>query len=272
VGRGDGKTDNRWEHVDQGSEKRGPRCFQMVLNLLSNGPKDGGLWVIPGSHKIHDRFFTETGIKTKGDWFAFMPKMLKTTAVREANEKQFRKFYGHLKPIKICLEPGDAVVWDSRTVHWGSKPELENALRFAQYICMTPASLTSKRVLNKRIKLFKALETTSHCPFDPTRFKPEPGVDKKDKNREAKVKRFAAMMKIANERPPPKLSKRGLQLVGIEPYEKVLVFVPPLPFNGHLSPLQRPVQPSQSPQEKEEDAFDDKQDSTSMGMEEDADD
>lgn len=27
---------------------------------------------------------------------------------------------------KPCLEPGDFIVWDSRTVHWGAAPEEQN--------------------------------------------------------------------------------------------------------------------------------------------------
>jgi len=54
-----------------------------------------------------------------------------------------------LHPVKLCLSPGDFVMWDSRTIHCNHPPSrlsVENDAakrlkRLVAYICMTPTSL-----------------------------------------------------------------------------------------------------------------------------------
>ncbi|EKG16767.1 hypothetical protein MPH_05970 [Macrophomina phaseolina MS6] len=43
---------NPWPHQDQDPEKGGFRCLQGLVNLLPNGPDDGGLIVCKGGHRL----------------------------------------------------------------------------------------------------------------------------------------------------------------------------------------------------------------------------
>ena len=57
------------------------------------------------------------------------------------------------------------VLWDSRTIHCGSEPikGRENQhLRNVSYICMMPRKMTSKANLDKKVKAFENMRTTTH--------------------------------------------------------------------------------------------------------------
>lgn len=45
-----------WPHQDQDPEKPGFRVLQGLVNLLPNGPNDGGLIVCPGGHLLSEEF------------------------------------------------------------------------------------------------------------------------------------------------------------------------------------------------------------------------
>lgn len=48
-----------WPHQDQNPEESGFRCLQGLVNLLPNGPDDGGLIVCKGGHNFSEEFHTE---------------------------------------------------------------------------------------------------------------------------------------------------------------------------------------------------------------------
>lgn len=104
-----------WPHVDQSPHRKGMQCVQGILNLATNGPKDGGLIVLKGSSALNEAFFKthDTERKTWGpaDWFGFTPE-----------EVEWFKDRG-CDAIKVCAEPGDLILWDSRTVHYNCLPE-----------------------------------------------------------------------------------------------------------------------------------------------------
>jgi hypothetical protein len=45
-----------WPHQDQDPEKTDFRCLQALVNLLPNGPDDGGLIVCKGAHLASEAF------------------------------------------------------------------------------------------------------------------------------------------------------------------------------------------------------------------------
>jgi len=45
-----------WPHQDQDPERGGLRCVQGFVNLLPNGPEDGGLLVLKGGHKVSEEY------------------------------------------------------------------------------------------------------------------------------------------------------------------------------------------------------------------------
>jgi hypothetical protein len=108
----------RWPHQDQSSLIRGFHCAQGIINLIDNGPRDGGLVVLPGSHKFNDEFFAQHGTAKKAtwgvvpdDWHGFDEEEMKWFEERGC------------VATKVCAEAGDLIVWDSRTVHYNMLPE-----------------------------------------------------------------------------------------------------------------------------------------------------
>lgn len=59
AGRTDLPPNKPWPHQDQDPTKNGFRCLQGLVNLLPNGPNDGGLIVCEGAHLLSERFHKE---------------------------------------------------------------------------------------------------------------------------------------------------------------------------------------------------------------------
>ena len=55
-GRKDLKENKPWPHQDQDPTRPGFRCLQGLINLLPNGPDDGGLIVCKGGHLLSEQF------------------------------------------------------------------------------------------------------------------------------------------------------------------------------------------------------------------------
>jgi ectoine hydroxylase-related dioxygenase (phytanoyl-CoA dioxygenase family) len=137
-----------WPHVDQNPKRKGMQCVQGILNLAPNGPQDGGLLVMKGSHKLNELFFKShpevVGRSTWGslDWFGFSKEEV----------AWFEKRGCEL--IKVCAEPGDLILWDSRTIHHNKLPDSQN-LRAVMYICYTPAASATKENLEMKAGYFR---------------------------------------------------------------------------------------------------------------------
>ncbi|KAF8864877.1 hypothetical protein BDZ45DRAFT_669251 [Acephala macrosclerotiorum] len=145
-----------WPHVDQSPRRTGLQCVQGILNFAPNGPKDGGLIVMKGSHALNEEFFKThdvAGRKTWGpdDWFGF----------QESETKWFEE--RGCETVKVCADPGDLILWDSRTVHHNVLPSSQN-LRALVYACYTPASFATAEDLEKKAKLFMERKGTTHWP------------------------------------------------------------------------------------------------------------
>ena len=89
-----------WPHVDQNPNRKGMQCVQGILNLAPNGPDDGGLVVLKGSHNENETFF-KLHPETKGagtwgsmDWHGF-----------DEDEVAWFKNRG-CEEIKVCADPG----------------------------------------------------------------------------------------------------------------------------------------------------------------------
>jgi len=89
-------------HTDQAPFRDLKWSVQGLLNLCDNGPKDGGLVIVPDIHKIHHEFFMNLGKgDLKGDWYKFTEEEKKDPVFRNA--------------IKVCGKAGDLMLFDSRT-------------------------------------------------------------------------------------------------------------------------------------------------------------
>ncbi|KAF9892292.1 hypothetical protein FE257_002069 [Aspergillus nanangensis] len=201
-----GRTDvewSPWPHVDQAPERKGLSCVQGILNLSEAGPKDGGLLLMEGSSKLFDQFFAgnppdrSQGIGAKHyDFYPF-----KEHHVRWYEEQR-------CKLVKVCAEPGDLILWDSRSMHYAAFPEPESeVIRSIIYVCYTPASHATEQDLEKKKELFRKWETSTHWPHCNIHGHGKAMVDGEVDPRE-------------REEPleKPVLSERLLQLAGVKSY------------------------------------------------------
>ncbi|KAE9989013.1 hypothetical protein EG328_003330 [Venturia inaequalis] len=146
-----------WPHVDQSPLRVGLQCVQGILNFAPNGPKDGGLIVMQGSHAFTQEFFkTHAGVSGRkswgpADWFGFEPSEVKWFEDKGC------------KLTKVCAQPGDLILWDSRTVHYNVLPETQN-LRALIYLCYTPTSFAAPEDLAAKAKYFDEFKGTTHWP------------------------------------------------------------------------------------------------------------
>merc|ERR1712232_218145 len=135
-------------HLDQNPfNKRHRECVQGMLTLLPVTMASGGLMVVPKSQTDAGQQRTRENLddgKVQGDWvqLKYLNEAYHTVLKQEA--------------VLLLAEPGDLILWDSRTIHGGrlpygpaqedvpmaaagAPPELE---RFACPIAMTPFEFT----------------------------------------------------------------------------------------------------------------------------------
>lgn len=190
-----------WPHIDQSPLRKGLQCAQGVINLSHAGPEDGGLLVYHGSHLLTEEFFeTQTDKSTweVRDGYSFTEEQVKWYTDRG------------IKTHKVCAEPGDLIIWDSRTIHWGTEPtEKGNTIRTVIYASYAPASLASPETLETKAKVFHAWESTTHWAHDNIRFK----------KRDAILEDGTIDPKSREEpRTKPELTDKLLRLAGAKAY------------------------------------------------------
>lgn len=145
-----------WPHQDQDPLKPGFRCLQGLVNLLPNGPDDGGLIVCKGSHNLSKQFHEEMAWEEKipawtNEWYGFTD-----------NGMKWLKDHG-CEWIKVCAEPGDLLLWDSRTAHYNLSSKT-NQPRFAVYTCFMPVADASQEDLKRKKDAFERRVGTTHWP------------------------------------------------------------------------------------------------------------
>ncbi|KAJ5563954.1 hypothetical protein N7513_000196 [Penicillium frequentans] len=147
-----------WPHVDQAPERKGLACVQGLLNLAPAGPKDGGLLLMPGSSALFEEYFAtfkardRTAVEAKHyDFYMFQPEDIAWFESKGCHQ------------IKVNADPGDMILWDSRTIHHVAKIESE-VIRSVLYICFTPAALAAPEDIAYKAELFKRYEATTHWP------------------------------------------------------------------------------------------------------------
>ncbi|KAH8898803.1 phytanoyl-CoA dioxygenase [Thozetella sp. PMI_491] len=190
-----------WEHIDQSPLRRGLHCVQGIINLSPAGPEDGGLVVYPGSHLLNDEFFdTKTDSK---DWKPLDRFMFDDAQLRWFEERGCR-------PLKVCADVGDLILWDSRTIHYGAEPtERSTQIRTVIYAAYTPARLASPEQMALKKQVFESFGGTTNWPHDnivarSTETLLEDGTrDPKDRDRPLNM---------------PELTDQLLKLAGAKPY------------------------------------------------------
>ncbi|KAJ5890389.1 uncharacterized protein N7473_006617 [Penicillium subrubescens] len=145
-----------WPHQDQNPEKHGFRCMQGLVNLLPNGPEDGGLIVCKGGHLVSEEFHRDMADEERipawtPEWYGFTDRGMKWLEDRGC------------KWEKICAEPGDLLLWDSRTPHYNLSPK-KNQPRFAIYTCFMPVADATQEDLIRKKDAFDRRVGTTHWP------------------------------------------------------------------------------------------------------------
>jgi hypothetical protein len=103
------KVRQPWAHVDQSPLVKDLYCVQGVVNLLPNGPDDGGLMLLKGSCALYSDLFNDfekAGKVPEGGWNK------KDRHDHSPEQVDWLKERG-CEWIKICCEPGDLLLWDS---------------------------------------------------------------------------------------------------------------------------------------------------------------
>ena len=98
-----------WSHVDQSPLKTTFDCVQGILNLLPNGPEDGGLMVLDGSSAHYSELWEHFDHKKGEGW---------NERAWQAVDEEMCKWLESkgCKWIKVCADPGDLMLWDSVSI------------------------------------------------------------------------------------------------------------------------------------------------------------
>ncbi|WRT66716.1 uncharacterized protein IL334_003679 [Kwoniella shivajii] len=154
-----GNRGEPWPHVDQSPNRRGKECIQGIANLAPNGPNDGGLMVLDGSFPLYNQYFDEHEHLKPSDGWNWMDSF----AYPEETLKWFEE--KGCKWIKIEASPGDLILWDSRTVHYGDAARGDQP-RVATYVCYKPAQGIKPEKLEERKTALADYSGTSHDPIN----------------------------------------------------------------------------------------------------------
>lgn len=159
TGRVDVEETKPWEHIDQ--DPRTIEEFQLyqgIANLSENGPDDGGLVVLSGSHRLHKQHFDSIGGFRKDSDLGQGQNGYNF----EQEDADWYRQQG-CREVKVCANAGDLILWDSRTIHWNTNPTGAQT-RFVTYVCYCPRNLMSEEELARKQGVFESRKGTTHWP------------------------------------------------------------------------------------------------------------
>ncbi|KAH6693756.1 hypothetical protein F5X68DRAFT_128565 [Plectosphaerella plurivora] len=195
-----------WPHCDQNPERKGMQAVQGLLNYAPNGPKDGGLMLMRGSAKLFNEFFAHK--REMADHEDAPPPEIKYMDLFLFSKKDIQWFEERgCVMYKVDMEPGDFVLWDSRTMHYACLPEGEQ-IRHVQYICMTPRQFADDEALEAKKFCFENYLGTTHWPHCNIR----PAQDKPMRNGEVCPKYRTEPFE------KPEVTDQVLRLAGVKAY------------------------------------------------------
>lgn len=138
------------------------QAVQGLINYAPNGDSDGGLVLMKGSAKLFNEFFAQE--RVPDDHEDAPPPELKFMDLFLFNQKDVKWFEERgCELVKINMEPGDFVLWDSRTMHFAKHPTGEQ-IRHVQYVCMTPRRFATPDALEAKKTCFENYYGTTHWP------------------------------------------------------------------------------------------------------------
>lgn len=143
------RKDRSWAHTDQAPNQIGKHCIQGFVSLTSN--KHTSFVAYDKSHLLHEPYFKERNETHSRRWNLidkdYMSSLKKSRRVIEVN-------------------PGDLVLWDSRTFHENQYGNICEE-RLVQYVCYLPKNdpKNTESQMEKRKHYFYKKRTTSHWPY-----------------------------------------------------------------------------------------------------------
>ena len=145
-----------WLHQDQDPLKPGFRCLQGLVNLQPCGPNDGGLIACKGAHLLSEQFHVDMADEGKipawtNEWYGFTARGMK-----------WLEEHG-CEWVKVCAEPGDLILWDSRAPHY-NVPSTTKQDRMAVYTCFMPVADASQEDLVRKRDAWEKRLGTTHWP------------------------------------------------------------------------------------------------------------
>ncbi len=165
------RTNAGWYHVDQNpTRKPGFECVQGLVNLLPTSTATGSTVLLPRSHlefpRLAERYADSPRMRSGEDFISLGADDPLIDAAAPP-------------PLCAHLEPGDLLLWDSRTVHCSTPgvldarappPPSNRLLRAVAFVCMTPRNRASEAVLRSRKEALMNGVTTTHWPhhYQPT--------------------------------------------------------------------------------------------------------
>jgi ectoine hydroxylase-related dioxygenase (phytanoyl-CoA dioxygenase family) len=125
------------------------------VNLNPCGPDDGALIVCEVGHLISEKFHKEMSPEPRipawtPEWFGFTENGMRWL------EDHGYEWHG------VCAEPGDLILWDSRTPHY-NVPTQTAQDRFAVYTCFMPVKDATQEGLRRKKDAFDS----KPCPRSP---------------------------------------------------------------------------------------------------------
>lgn len=136
------------------------------MNLNPCGPNDGGLIVCKGGHLVSQAFHVAMADEERipawtPEWYGFTTAGMKWLADQG------------LEWVKVCADPGDLIVWDSRTPHYNVPTQTQQD-RFAIYTCFMPVRDASQEDLKRKKDAFESMYLPAPLAPLPLRFFPSP--------------------------------------------------------------------------------------------------
>lgn len=163
---------DRW-HFDQSLLKPNFECVQGWVNAFDTNYMDATTAIMIYSNRLHQAY---------GNLLQQMGKTLEKDDWIKVDDVSFFLSNGCI-PYRVEAKKGSIVLWDSRTLHYGSKPlpgRLRPNYRMLAYVCYTPSSLINETRRKRKIEIFHEKgkwgqgRITNHWPHRPKVFPETP--------------------------------------------------------------------------------------------------
>ena len=144
------KKNKNWTHTDQAPSDSTFKCYQGFVSFTDNKEKTFVAW--KGTHKLHEEYFKEKGIKDNKNWH-----LIDLDYLEKHKEKK----------MTLNIQAGSLVIWDSRTFHQNQMGENNDEERYIQYISYLPkdGKKNTPAMQRKRLKYLEEQRTTSHWAY-----------------------------------------------------------------------------------------------------------